>query len=135
MNLAQTVGRKQRWGRAPTTTLVLSPRPPQPAGGGLGGRNSALHRCRWGTRNNPRVEAEEEKSRGGPQAPIKMLKMKVDPEMYMKTKGRVTICPTQKTTFVHSCTPFYTKRAVFCSNRRPFCRYSRAGERIPRFKM
>ena len=30
----------------------------------------------------------------------KMLNMKVDPEMYMKTKDRATDCPTQKATFV-----------------------------------
>jgi hypothetical protein len=38
-----------------------------------------------------------------------MLKTKVDPEMYMKTKGQMTICPTLKTTFLLGCRPFYTK--------------------------
>ena len=41
--------------------------------------------------NNQRVEDEDEKSRGGDQRPLKMLKMKVDPEMYMKTKDRLTV--------------------------------------------
>jgi hypothetical protein len=38
-----------------------------------------------------------------------MLKMKIDPEMCMKTKGQTTIFPTQKTTFLHSCTAVYAK--------------------------
>jgi hypothetical protein len=53
-----------------------------------------------GTRNNPRVAAEGKKTRGGQRATQKMLKMQVDPEMYMKTKDWMTICPTQKTTFL-----------------------------------
>ena len=81
---------KTEMGRAPKIALVLSSRPPQPSGGGLGGRNSALHRCWSGTRNNPRVEAEAEKVARGGTAPIKMLKMKIDPEMCMKTKDRLT---------------------------------------------
>jgi len=64
-----------------------------------------------------------------------MLKMKVDPEMYMKTKDRMTICPTQKTTFLPGCTPFYAKTHVFCRNRLHFCDYLSLGERILRFKM
>jgi hypothetical protein len=64
-----------------------------------------------------------------------MLKMKVDPEICMKTKDHATICPTQKTTFVPGCMPFYTETHVFCRNRSLFCHYSHAGERILRFKM
>jgi hypothetical protein len=75
------------------------------------------------------VEAEGQKSGGGKGAPKKMLKMKVDPEMYMKTKERATICPTQKTTFLHSCTPFYTETHEFCRKRRLLCHSSTAGER------
>ena len=40
-----------------------------PPGGGPSERNSALHSGWWGTRNNPRAEAEDEKSRGGSRAP------------------------------------------------------------------
>jgi hypothetical protein len=47
-----------------------------------------------------------------------MLNMKVDSEMYMKTKDGATICPTQKTTFLPGCMPFYTKKHVFCGIRR-----------------
>jgi hypothetical protein len=64
-----------------------------------------------------------------------MLNMKVDPEMYMKTKDQVTICPTQKATFLPGCTPFYAKAHVFCGNRQLFCHYLSLGERTPRFKM
>ena len=55
------------------------------------------------------VEAEGEKSRGGGEHPKKMLKMKIEPTMCMKTKRQTTICPKQKTTFLHNCTTFYTK--------------------------
>src|SRR5208282_5338055 len=53
------------------------------------------------------------------------------PEMSMKTKGRTTTCPTQKTTFLHSCTLFalhFSKTA--CS----FVAF-RPAERIRCFKM
>jgi hypothetical protein len=52
------------------------------------------------------VEAEGEKVARGTAQPKKMLKMMIDPEMYMKTKDRTTKCPTQKATFLHGCTPF-----------------------------
>src|ERR1019366_8744443 len=39
--------------------------------------------------------------------------MKVDPEMYMKTKGRATICPTKSRTKVQS-------RMSFCK-KKPLC--------------
>jgi len=39
--------------------------------------------------------------------------MKVDPTMCMKTKTRMTILPTQKTAFLHSCTPFYKETPYF----------------------
>jgi hypothetical protein len=42
-----------------------------------------------------------------------MSKMQVDPEMYMKTKDRATICPAQEATFVPDCTPFRTESHVF----------------------
>jgi len=76
-----------------------------------------------GTRNNPYVEAEDEKSRGGEQAPIKMLNMKGDPEMSMKTKGHATFCPTKKMTFLPGCTPFYTNSHVFCRNLWLICHF------------
>jgi hypothetical protein len=46
--------------------------------------------------------------------------MKVDPEMYMKTNDKTTICPTQKTTFLPGCTPFYIEMPVFCGNHRRY---------------
>ncbi len=55
------------------------------------------------------VEAVGKKSRGETVQPQKMLKMKIDPEMSMKTKDRGTICPTQKMTFLPGCTLFYIK--------------------------
>jgi len=67
----------------------------------------------------------ENQCRGPPQ---KMLKMKIDPEMCMKTKDNATICPTQKTTFLPGCTPFYTETHVFCRNCRLFGRNSSAGD-------
>src|ERR1019366_7418865 len=48
------------------------------------------------TRNDPRIEAGKKSHGGGREQPIKTLKMKVDPEMYMKTKDRTAICPTLK---------------------------------------
>jgi len=39
--------------------------------------------------------------------------MKVDLEMCMKAKDWTTIFPTEKTTFVPGCMPFYTKVHVF----------------------
>jgi hypothetical protein len=55
------------------------------------------------------VEAEGENVPRGSAQHKKMLKMMIDPEMYMKTKDRTTKCPTQKATFLHSCTAFYTE--------------------------
>jgi hypothetical protein len=46
------------------------------------------------------AETERQSRVGGTQVPIKMLNMQVDPEMYMKTKDRTTICPRQNMTFV-----------------------------------
>jgi len=66
------------------------------------------------------AELRDEKSHGEARAPLKMLKMKDDPEISMKTKDRTTIPPTQKLTFLHSCAPFYTKIHVFSGNRRLF---------------
>ena len=57
-----------------------------------------------------------EKRRRGESITQKMLKMKGDPEMYMKTKGEATICPTQKTTFLPGWMQFYTKTHLFCGN-------------------
>jgi hypothetical protein len=74
------------------------------------------------------------KSRGRART-IKMLKMKIDPTMCMKTNTHMTISPKQKMTFLHNCTPFYTKAHVFSRNRRLSCHYSSVGERTHRFKM
>ena len=63
-----------------------------------------------------------------------MLKMKGDPEMYMKTKDRTTFCPTQKATFVPGRTPFYTETQVFCADRRLFRNYYGAGEQTTCFQ-
>ncbi len=105
--------------------------------GGPGGHRSALNRCWSGDSRQPtRVEAEGGKvARGGTAAPIKMLKMKVDPEMCMKTKDRTTFCLTQKTTFVPGRMLFYTKIHVLCTNRQLICHHSSLGERTSRFKM
>jgi hypothetical protein len=62
-----------------------------------------------------------EKRRAGKSITQKMLKMKGDPEMYMKTKDDPTICPTQMATFLPGWTQFYTNTHVFCRNRRLFC--------------
>ena len=76
------------------------------------------------------------KSRGEEASePQKMLKVKVDPEMYMKTKDQVTIFPTQKTTFLPGCTPFYTEMQVFGRNRRLFCQFLSPENRTGRFEM
>src|SRR5208282_6148017 len=64
-----------------------------------------------------------------------MSKMKIDPEMCMKTKDKITICPTQKATFLPGCTPLYTEKHVFCGHCRLFCQCSSTGERTLRFKM
>jgi len=55
--------------------------------------------------------------------------------MGMRTQNKMTILPTQKTTFLPGCTPFYRKIHVFCRNRRLFCHYLSAGARTFRFKM
>jgi len=54
-------------------------------------------RCRRGEI----IEVEAEELRGGARKK-KMLKMKDEPTMCMKTKTRMTILPTQKTAFLHS---------------------------------
>jgi hypothetical protein len=64
-----------------------------------------------------------------------MLKMKDDPEMFMKTKDPVTICPTQKMTFLPGCTPFYRKLQEFGTNRELFRRNSSVGKRTGRSKI
>ena len=53
---------------------------------------------------------------GGFRAQKKMLKMKVDPTMCMKTKTRTTILPTQKRTFLCNCAPFYTEIGTIVSD-------------------
>jgi hypothetical protein len=73
-----------------------SPRPLQADARRQGGRNSASHRYR----SKGRRVATGGKRHAGRSSTEEMLKMKVDPEMYMKTKDRTTLCPTQKTTFV-----------------------------------
>ena len=50
------------------------------------------------------------KSKAGGRDPIKMLKMKIDPEMYMKTKGRVTRLPLIIRAFVPGLHHFYKNR-------------------------
>ena len=75
------------------------------------------------------AKAEGEKSLGRTRATQKMLKMKGDPEMSMKTKDRTTICPTQKTTIVPGCTSSHTKIQIFCRNQRLFCYSSSLGKR------
>ena len=56
----------------------------------LVGRNAASHR-RWsGDWQEPMRGGEGGKVAGEPRATQKMLKMKVDPEMSMKTKDRMT---------------------------------------------
>ena len=67
-------------------------------------------------KGNAIVRGMGKKSHGGTAGTQKMLEMKVDPEMYMKTKDRVTNCPTQKTTFLPGCRSFYTKIQEFCRN-------------------
>jgi ferredoxin len=62
------------------------------------------------------VEEEGKKSRGRTRVTQKMLKMRGDPEMCMKTKDCTTICPTQRATFVPGWTLFYTKIQAFCRN-------------------
>jgi hypothetical protein len=43
--------------------------------------------------------------------------------------------PGKKATFLYNEATFYAKAHVFCKNRRLFCHFSNAQERIPRFKM
>jgi hypothetical protein len=74
MDLAQTAGRKRRWGRAQKAAGVLSIRPLQPFGGGLRGGNSALHHRRLGDRQQPKRRGGGEKSRGGERATQKDVK-------------------------------------------------------------
>ena len=82
-----------------------------------------------GTCGNPRLAAEGNKTDRGKQPTQKMLNMKSDPEMCMKTKDKMTVCPRQKATFLPGCTSFYTKAPVFCGNHRRFCHFSSTGER------
>jgi len=84
-----------------------------PPGGGPSERNSALHIGWSGDPQPPRVEVEGKSPAGEPQQPIKMLKMKVEPVMCMKSKGHVTIYPTQKMTFVPGWTPPFTEMHEF----------------------
>ena len=87
------------------------------------------------SRGGEMVEMWGKKSHGGTRALQKMLKMKVDPEMYMKTKERATICPTQKTIFLPGCTSIYTEMHVVCWSRRLFCHCWSAWEPIHCFRM
>ncbi len=73
--------------------------------------------------NNANVEAEDEKSRGGTESTPKDVKNEGRSGNVYENKGQVTLFPTQKTTFVPGCTPFYTKMQVFCGNRRLFCHF------------
>ena len=135
MSLAQTAGRKQRWGVVPKTALVLSSQPFRPSGGGLGGRNSALHRCRSGDSGTTHASRQRTKSRAGEREQQKMLKMKERSGDVHENKGQATICPTQKMPFLPGCTSFYMEIHEFCRNRRLFVTNSSAGERTGRFKM
>ena len=58
--------------------------------GGLGGGNSGVVPLLAGGAATPNASSERTKSHAGGPATIKMLKMKVDPEMYMKTQDRMT---------------------------------------------
>ena len=84
--------------RAPKTAPVLSsPAASTIRWGAQAGATRRLHRCWSGDSQQPRVEAERANSRaGGTRAPIKMLKMKVDPEMCMKTKDQCDNLPDTK---------------------------------------
>ena len=78
------------------------------------------------------VETTSKKSHGGTHSKKKMLIMKDEPIMYMKTKGRTTMCPAQKPAFLQSCTAFYANDTPpFCRNRRHFRQYSGPGCAIP----
>ena|ERR1039458_3933543 len=48
-----------------------------------------------------------------------MLKMKVDPEMYMKTKGRATKCPIKYRTLVPGWSEFCSKKRLASTQNRP----------------
>ncbi len=78
-------------------------------------------------RGGPRRGGRGEKSRARGGAPKEMLKMKIDPAMCMKTNEEMTICPNQKTIFLHKSTIFYTKAREFGRKRRLFCQSSSVG--------
>ncbi len=63
----------------------------------------------------------------GREQPIKMLKTQVDPEMSMKTKDKLTICPREKTTFVPGWRLFCRKIHESCSDDRLFSNFERYG--------
>jgi hypothetical protein len=111
---------QERSGCVPTTASS--------SGGGLGERISGVAPLLvGGTRSNPTCHNSGQKDPRGSLAPQEMLKMKEPPGMCMKTKDRMTICPTQKMTFLPGCTPFYRELQVFCTDRELFCRNSSAG--------
>jgi hypothetical protein len=126
-NIGVEAGARDRSGFVPSTAPTIQRRARRAQPGPV------LRRV--GDSQQPKRRGRGRKVAGGDRAPQKMLKMKVDPEMYMKTKDHATICPTQKTTFLPGCTPFYTKSHVFCRNRRGICHYLSAGKRTGRFKM
>jgi hypothetical protein len=85
-------------------------------------------------RGSESVEVESRKVARGLEQPKKMLNMKSDPEMCMKTKDRTTVCPRQKATFVPGCRVFHTKIREFGRNCRLSCSYLRVGGTNPTLK-
>ena len=97
MNLARTPGPKQRWRRAPKTALDLPSRPFRLPGGGLGGHNSAFAPLPvGGPGTTARVEAEDEKSRGGEPSTPKDVKNEGRSGNVYENKGPSDTLPDTK---------------------------------------
>ena len=108
------------------TALVLSPRPSQPSGGGLGGRNSALPLC-WSGMHTPRRRGQ--KSHTG--ECTRDVKNEGTPGDVPENKGQVDNLPDAKTPFLHDCMAFCTEDTSILRKLSAFCRFWRAGERNP----
>jgi hypothetical protein len=127
MSLAQTVVQRQTWERAPEPTPVLSPWAPQLFSGGLGGRNSALHRCGSGGSQQPTHRGRRWKSRVGGATKLKDVKNEGTSGDVHENKCPWTICRHKKRRFCPMGTPFYAETHILQKPPAFFLLFERCG--------
>ncbi len=116
---SRSTGRRHRLGcRMPLS--VCTPRPHPSFRGKLVEPTLAWRNCRPGNSATTVHCGRGQETAPGGRGYLEMLKMKQPPGMCMKTNGKMTIFPTQKTTFLPGCTPFCRKVHLFCRDSRRF---------------